>query len=58
MYKRQYVDYVKSIAETTGIEEDKVREVLPIHVYMDEVPTVSMLDEMAAWVYSQITFDE
>lgn len=53
-----YVDYVKSIAETTGMEEDNVREVLPIHVYMDEVPTVSMLDEMAAWVYSQITFDE
>ncbi len=51
-----YRDYVKSVAEATGLEEDKIRELLPIHIYMDEVPTVSMLDEMAAWVYSQITF--
>jgi len=53
-----YRDYVKSVAEATGLEEDKIRELIPIHIYMDEVPTVSMIDEMAAWVYSQITFDE
>ncbi|HHW93844.1 MAG TPA: hypothetical protein GX734_05040 [Clostridiaceae bacterium] len=53
-----YVEYVKSVAEATGMEEDNVRELIPIHIYMNEVPTVSMLDEMAAWVYPQITFVE
>lgn len=53
-----YTEYVKSVAEATGLDEEHIRKHLPIHIYMDEVPTVSMLDEMTAWVYSQITFDE
>jgi hypothetical protein len=53
-----YVEYKKNIAEDTGMEEDNIRELIPIQIYMDEVPTVSMLDEMAAWVYPQITFVE
>ena len=53
-----YIEYVKSVAEATGMEEDKIRELVPIHIYMDEVPTVSMLDEMASWVYPQISFVE
>ncbi len=51
-----YAGYIGDLEKASGMEEDKIRELVPIHVYMEEVPTLVMLDEMTAWVEPQITF--
>ncbi len=49
-----YAHYVKELSEVSGMPEEQVRELVPLHVYMTEVPALVMLDEMAAWLEPQI----
>ncbi len=51
-----YSSYIKDLADASGMEEPQVRELVPVHVYMEEVPTLVMLDEMSAWIEPQIRF--
>ncbi|NLB51244.1 MAG: hypothetical protein GX809_06665, partial [Clostridiaceae bacterium] len=32
----------------------EVRERVPVHIYMEEVPALTMLDEMSMWIAPQI----
>lgn len=50
-----YSGYVKELVEAAGMPEEQVRELVPVHVYMEEVPSLVMLDEMSAWIEPQIS---
>ncbi len=49
-----YAGYVKDLEGASGMSEDKIRELVPIHIYMEEVPTLVMLDEITAWIEPQL----
>lgn len=49
-----YAAYIKELSDLSGMAEEEVRRLVPIHVYMEEVPALVMLDEMAAWIDPQI----
>ena len=49
-----YSGYVKELAEVSSMPEEQVRELVPLHVYMEEIPALTMLDEMSAWIVPQI----
>ena len=50
-----YSGYVKDLTEVSGMPEEQVRELVPLHVYMEEVPALTLLDEMSAWIAPQIS---
>ena len=35
--------------------EQEVRDLVPLHIYMEEVPVLVMLDELSAWLEPQIS---
>ncbi len=49
-----YSSYVKDMAKMSDTTEENVRELVPLHVYMDEVPALIMLDEMTAWLAPKV----
>ncbi|NLA95398.1 MAG: hypothetical protein GX838_00930 [Clostridiaceae bacterium] len=49
-----YAGYVKDLTEVSGMPEEQVRELVPLHVYMEEVPALTLLDEMSTWIAPQI----
>ena len=51
-----YSGYVTDLAKMSGTPEEKIRELVPLNLYIDEVPGMMMLDEMADWLASKITF--
>jgi len=42
------------MAKMSNATEEKVRELVPLNVYMDEVPALLMMDEMTAWLAPKI----
>ena len=50
-----YSVYVRELAEVSAMPEEEVRGLVPLHVYMEEIPALTMLDEMSAWILPQIT---
>ena len=51
-----YAGYVKELSEVSSMPEEQVRELVPLHLYIEEVPALVMLDEMSAWVEPQVSF--
>lgn len=49
-----YSGYVKELTEVSDMAEEQVRELVPPHVYMEEVPALTLLDEMSAWIASRL----
>ncbi|NMA00750.1 MAG: hypothetical protein GX924_06955 [Clostridiaceae bacterium] len=49
-----YSGYVKDMVKMSNATEEKVRELVPLNVYMDEVPALHMMDEMTAWLAPKI----
>ena len=49
-----YSGYVRDLSEVSGMSEEEVRERVPVHIYMEEVPALTMLDEMSMWIAPQI----
>jgi hypothetical protein len=52
-----YSSYVKELTEVSGMPEEQVRDLVPVHVYMEEVPALTMLDEMSAWIAQQVKLE-
>lgn len=50
-----YAGYVKELTELSEMKEEEVRELVPVHIYMEEVPVLVMLDEMTAWLQPLIS---
>lgn len=49
-----YSGYIKDLSEAAGMSDQEVRDLVPPHIYMEEVPVLVMLDEMTAWLEPQI----
>ena len=50
-----YSGYIKELSEVSGMPEQEVRDLVPLHIYMEEVPVLVMLDELSAWLEPQIS---
>ncbi len=50
-----YAGYIRELTELSGMKEAEVRELVPVHIYMEEVPVLALLDEMTAWLEPQIS---
>lgn len=49
-----YAAYVKELEEMSDMTEDQIRAIFPPHVFMNEMPTLAMLDELTRWVTEKI----